>query len=381
VEPAPHAALPGHELLFALAAPFEKLAFATRAAGPDDLHERAHASSVRPRTTSSVVFARRSRRELYHRALRDQVSLNLDARYAPLGADLAVRAYPISGGLAVYFLDVTKDKLVEAHLRQAQRLEAVGRVTAGVAHDFNNLLTVIRGSASLGQAKSADPTTAAHYFDQIASAGEKATELTRQLLVFSREQELSPECLDLNQVVCEFANLLGHLLPPDIALKLELSAEPVPAFADRAQVEQILLNLVVNSRDAIGTKGVIRVTTTSVAPPRYADQVPTPSAWLEVADDGCGIPDHVLPQIFEPFFTTKPPDTGTGLGLATLYGIVSQSRGDVFVETTVDVGTSKTSPCQRDSPLMILRPWNCPLQRFYPSPEPLASFPRTGAAL
>ena len=279
--------------------------------------------------------------EVYHQALRDQVALNFDTRYDPLGVDANVRVYPITGGLAVYFLDVTKQKLVEAQLRQAQRLEAIGRVTAGVAHDFNNLLTVICGCASLGQEEPAD-STAAYYFDQIGSAGEKATELTRQLLAFSREQELAPERLDLNDVVREFATLLEHLLPPDIALELELSSEPVPVFVDRAKVEQILLNLVVNSRDAIGSKGAIRVSTMSVAPARDADQVSTPSAWLEVADDGCGIPDDVLPRIFEPFFTTKPAETGTGLGLATLYGIVSQSRGDVFVETTVDVGTSMT---------------------------------------
>ena len=206
--------------------------------------------------------------ELYHRALREQIALNLDARYEALGVDLVVRVYPITGGLGVYFRDVTKDKLVEAQLRQAQRLEAVGRVTAGVAHDFNNLLTAIRGFASLGIEKSADSTRAARYFGQIASAGEKATELTRQLLAFSRQQELALEQLDLNEVVREFANLLEHLLPPDIALQFELSGEPVPVFADRAQVEQILLNLVVNSRDAIGRNGVIRVTTMTVAPAR-----------------------------------------------------------------------------------------------------------------
>ena len=281
----------------------------------------------------------------YQRALREQVPVRFEEHYEPLGRTLEIRAYPVTAGLAVYFTDVTDDRRRDERLRQAQRLEAIGRVTAGVAHDFNNLLAAVRGFASLGQAASVDEKTK-RYFDQIDSASEKGIAMTRQLLVFAREQDLSPTAIDLNEVVEDLSSLLRQLLPAGIDLQLALSPQPVPVFVDRSQLEQVLLNLVVNSRDAIDTTGSITVRTSTDEPAGVVHDFRVASSWLQVADTGAGIPDDVLPLIFDPFFTTKPPETGTGLGLglglATIYGIVSQSDGSIFVDSTLGIGTTMT---------------------------------------
>jgi PAS domain S-box-containing protein len=277
----------------------------------------------------------------YRRASREGVPVRFEEVYEPLGRTLEVRAYPVPDGLAIYFSDVTTERLHEERLRQAQRLEAIGRVTAGVAHDFNNLLAAICGFAELGQTASLDEKTAG-YFDEIGSAGQKAVELTRQLLAVAREQALAPTVINLNDVVDGLSSLLRQLVPAGIELRFALSPHPVPVFVDRSQLEQVLINLVVNSRDAVDTTGSITVTTTTDEPAEVAHDIDGPSGWLQVADSGCGIPTDVMPHIFDPFFSTKPPEIGTGLGLATIYGIISQSGGSIFVESKVDVGTTMT---------------------------------------
>ena len=281
--------------------------------------------------------------DAYHRAVRDQVMVQIEEHYEPLGRTLQVRAYPIAGGgLAAYYRDVTAERAADARRLQAQRLEALGRVTAGVAHDFNNLLAAIRGFASLGETANGNPEKTAKYFTEIRSAGEKATQLTRQLLAFGAQQDLRPVGADLNDMVSEYASILRQLVPLTIDLKVELAPEPVPVFVDPMQMEQVLLNLVVNSRDAIEETGTITVSTSTSAPVGLVHTVTEDSAWLQVTDTGAGIPADVAPRIFEPFFTTKPPEIGTGLGLATIYGIASQSGGDVYVDSTPDVGTAMT---------------------------------------
>ncbi|HEY8722259.1 MAG TPA: ATP-binding protein [Gaiellaceae bacterium] len=279
--------------------------------------------------------------EHYRRALRDQVPVRFEEAYEPLGRTLEVRAYPVPDGLAIYFSDVTTERLHDERLRQAQRLEAIGRVTAGVAHDFNNLLAAICGFAELGQTASTDEKTS-RYFKEIDSAGQKAEQLTRQLLAFAREQILAPTIIDLNNAVENLASVLRQLLPASVELHFELSPQPVPVFVDRSQFEQVLVNLVVNSRDAIDTTGSITVSTTTDDPAGVMHDIHGPSGWLQVTDTGSGIPTDVMPHIFDPFFSTKPPETGTGLGLATIYGIVSQSGGSIFVDSTLDVGTTMT---------------------------------------
>jgi PAS domain S-box-containing protein len=285
----------------------------------------------------------------YQRALRDQVPVRFEEDYEPLGRTLEVRAYPVTGGLAVYFRDVTSERLLDARLRQTQRLEALGRVTAGVAHDFNNLLTAVRGFAHLGQAASVDEETTS-YFAEIDSAGQKAGELTRQLLAFGRQQDLSPTVIDLNDVVDGLSSLLRHVTPAGIELRFALSTQPVPVFVDPSQLEQVLLNLVVNSRDAIDRTGSITVSTTTDSPAGVVHDIRVPSGWLQVTDTGSGIPADVRTHIFDPFFTTKPPETGTGLGLATIYGIVSQSGGSIFVDSTLGVGTTMTLALPAEHP-------------------------------
>jgi signal transduction histidine kinase len=244
--------------------------------------------------------------------------------------------------LAVYFSDVTQERLRDSQHRQTQRLESLGQITAGVAHDFNNLLCAISGFASLGQAELVDAEQSRFYFDQIDAATQKAVALTRQLLTFAREQTLSPALIDLNHAVEGLASLLRQLLPTGLELHLALSPQPVVVFADPCQLEQVLINLVVNSRDAMAAPGAITIATLAVEPTGVARGLPVPSGWLQVIDTGSGIPDDVLPHIFDPYFTTKLPEASTGLGLATIYGIVSQSDGAIFVDSTVGVGTTMT---------------------------------------
>ena len=279
--------------------------------------------------------------EQCQRALRDQVPVRFEDAWQPNGRTLEVRAYPVPGGLAVYFTDVTDERLRDERLRQAQRLEAIGRVTAGVAHDFNNILAAVRGFANLGQRAAVDAKTKA-YFDEIDSASRRAFALTHQLSVFAREQHLAPTVVDLNDIVDDLFSLLRQLVPAGIELRLALAPQPVHVFVDASQLEQVLLNLVVNSRDAIETTGTITVRTTSDAPAGVLHDVRIASGWLQVTDTGAGIPEDALPHIFDPFFSTKPPETGTGLGLATIYGIVSQSGGSIFVDSTLGAGTTMT---------------------------------------
>lgn len=212
---------------------------------------------------------------------------------------------------------------------------------AGVAHDFNNLLGVIGGFSKLGQARS-DHEQDSYYFDQITAASERATALTRQLLTFGREQALAPALINLNDAIDSLSSLLDQLLPSSIELRMTPSARPVEVFVDRSQLEQVLVNLVINSRDAIEGTGSVTISTMTSCPRTIVHDDPTPCGWFQIADTGTGISDEVMPRIFDPYFSTKPAETSTGLGLATIYGIISQSGGSIFVESTVGAGTSMT---------------------------------------
>jgi PAS domain S-box-containing protein len=277
----------------------------------------------------------------YRRALREQRPVRFEEHYAPLGRTLEIRAYPMPNGLAVYFSDVTTARRQEERLRESQRLEAIGRVTAEVAHDFNNLLAAVRGFAQLGRAAAVDEKTT-HYFDEINNAGHRAAELTSQLLAFARKQELSPVATELNDAVESLYSVLRELVPSRIELQLALSPGPVPVFVDRSKLERVITNLIVNSRDAIDTTGSIILSTTTEAPPGTIHEIRASAGWLQVTDTGSGIAADALPHIFEPFFSTKGRDEGTGLGLATIHGIVAQSGGDIFVDSTPGLGTTMT---------------------------------------
>ncbi|MDE3067614.1 MAG: PAS domain S-box protein [Verrucomicrobiota bacterium] len=241
------------------------------------------------------------------------------------------------------FRDVTSQRLLEEQLRQAQKMEAIGQLAGGVAHDFNNILTVIHGHASLLLAAELPPPTA-RSAQQIAQAAERAAGLTRQLLTFSRRQLIQPRRLDLNQVVGTMSNMLGRLLSEDLALQLNYSPTPALIEADAGMMEQVLLNLAVNARDAMPRGGQLSVGI-SIVPvekerARHPDAREGHFVRLSVSDTGCGIAAENLQRIFEPFFTTKEIGKGTGLGLATVYGIVKQHRGWIEVESAPDQGST-----------------------------------------
>ncbi len=234
---------------------------------------------------------------------------------------------------------------LEERLRQAHKMEAVGRLAGGVAHDFNNLLTIIRGHGDLLLDRSDMDDSQRHSLDQIQKASGKAVSMTRQLLAFSRMQVLQPRVLDLNAVVAD----LGKMLPRLIGEHIEYVFLPEPKLgavkADPGQLEQVIMNLVVNSRDAMPTVGTITVRTRNVLmdeaearrrPPMTAGHY----VLLSVADTGIGMSAETKAHIFEPFFTTKEVGKGTGLGLATVYGVVKQSGGFVWVESTPGNGAT-----------------------------------------
>jgi signal transduction histidine kinase len=237
------------------------------------------------------------------------------------------------------------EALVESRnqFRHVQKLEAVGRLAGGIAHDFNNLLTAILGYADL--LLSDLPADDRHRADveEIRRAGARAADLTRQLLAFSRQQVLDLAVVSLNDVITDTQRLLSRVIGEDVVLERRCEEALWYVKADRTQVVQILMNLAVNARDAMPQGGTLTMTTANVlveAQGRHNPLVrPGPYAVVEVRDTGEGIPPDVLPRIFEPFFTTKDAGKGTGLGLSTVYGIVKQSEGFIFVDSTPGKGT------------------------------------------
>ncbi len=235
-------------------------------------------------------------------------------------------------------MDITERKRLEEQLRQSQKMEAIGQLAGGVAHDFNNILTVIHGHASLLAAETNLPNSAARSVHQIAQAAERAAGLTRQLLAFSRRQVMQPKELDLNQVVSNMTMMLGRILGEDISLQLNYWPYPACVRADGSMMEQVLLNLAVNARDALpkGGKLAIKISVLDFHPSdlrRHPEARTGRFVCLSVADNGCGIAPENLRRVFEPFFTTKEVGKGTGLGLATVYGIAKQHQGWIEVDS------------------------------------------------
>ena len=242
-------------------------------------------------------------------------------------------------------MDITERRRLEEQLRQSQKMEAIGQLAGGVAHDFNNILTVIQGHASLLQRCGDLPGPAAKSGQQIAQAAERAAGLTRQLLAFGRRQVMQPKQLDLNEVVSNMSLMLGRILGEDIALQLKYWPEPARVRADASMIEQVLLNLVVNARDALPNGGqlVVGVAVTDVPTahrPYHPEARPGRFVRLTVTDSGCGISPENMRRIFEPFFTTKEVGKGTGLGLATVYGIVQQHQGWIQAESEPGKGAT-----------------------------------------
>ncbi|HEU5099366.1 MAG TPA: ATP-binding protein [Roseiflexaceae bacterium] len=247
--------------------------------------------------------------------------------------------------LLVYLRDITERKQLELQLLQAQKLESIGRLASGVAHDFNNLLTVIGGYASLALEEL--PSAAPLYSDlnEIRIVVERAGRLTHQLLAFARHQAIESQLLNLNDLILDLATMLRRLIGDNIELAIAPGPEMALINADHSQIEQLLVNLVVNARDAMPEGGKLSIKTCRVAPghpmlQNYLEMSPAGAVCLTVSDTGVGMDDIVKGRLFELFYTTKALGRGTGLGLATCYGIVKQHGGHIEVDSEVGRGTT-----------------------------------------
>lgn len=272
-------------------------------------------------------------------AARDGRELPIEYMTAPIrGEDDS------ANGLVCVFRDISQRKKLEELLRQAEKMEAVGRLAGGIAHDFNNLLTAILGYTSMLQRNLREDRNVGTNLEEIARAGRRAADLTQQLLAFSRKQMLQPRELNLNDAVTRMEMRLRQLMDGDISIALHLSSDLGTVKADPDQIEQVIFNLALNARDAMPFGGDLTIETSNrtlteefvsyhdeVAPGRYAV--------LTIIDTGAGMDASTLDRIYEPFFTTRPQGQGTGLGLSTVYGIVKQSGGYICVESEPGMGT------------------------------------------
>ena len=240
--------------------------------------------------------------------------------------------------------DVTEQRELERKLQQSQRMEAIGRLAGGVAHDFNNMLTAIIGNAELLEYELSDPEMCDRIGD-IKRAGERSAALTRQLLTFSRRARVEPTVFDLNTVVAEMQSMLDRMIREHTSLELALDPKGAPVKADRSQIEQVVMNLVVNARDAMPDGGTIRIESCreQIGPERAAASSvvqPGEHVCLRVSDTGRGMDEETRARAFDPFFTTR--DEGTGLGLATVYGVVQESHGEISIDSAPGEGTTVT---------------------------------------
>lgn len=245
----------------------------------------------------------------------------------------------------VFAEDVTERRILERQLRMAGKMEAVGRLSGGIAHDFNNLLGVIIGYGQVLKRRLGAASDLLECAEEIEKAGQRAASLTRQLLAFSRQQILTPSTLKLNDLVLDMAKMLPRLLGEDITINTSFSSDLGLVKADQSQIEQVIMNLAVNARDAMPEGGTLRIETANVELDQaYGWQHPGAKpghyVMLAVIDSGTGIDPDTLTHIFEPFFTTKEVGKGTGLGLATVYGVVKQSGGYIWVESEPGLGAS-----------------------------------------
>jgi PAS domain S-box-containing protein len=251
-------------------------------------------------------------------------------------------SHPLMEGIIV---DITERRLLENQLQQARRMEAVGRLAGGVAHDFNNLLTIIKGYVELALKRCAEQPELRGNIQRIEDAAERAVTLVRQLLAFSRKQVLKPKVLDLNSIVLNMDKLVRRLMSERIEMKTQIDKNIGAVKADPGQIEQVILNLIVNARDAMPNGGKLLIETGNIELDStfghdQASIKPGPYVMLSVTDTGIGMSAETLAHIFEPFYTTKESGRGTGLGLSTVYGIVKQSGGHVSVYSELGKGTT-----------------------------------------
>ena len=271
-------------------------------------------------------------------------------------------------GLRTTIQDITERKqsekerqLLEEQLRQSQKMEAIGKLAGGIAHDFNNLLTVIKGYSELSLGQTKDDPLLDENLNEIKQASERAVDLTRQLLAFSRHQILEMRVLDLNSILRNLDKMLSRVIGEDIELVFLLASDLGKVKTDPGQIEQVILNLVINARDAMPNGGKLTIETKNeVLDEAYARShvAVRPGQYVElsVSDTGVGMPQEVRERVFEPFFTTKEKGKGTGLGLSTVYGIVKQSEGNIWLDSKMGQGTTfKIYLPQVDEPVDELR--------------------------
>lgn len=268
--------------------------------------------------------------------------LNYRKNGEPFWNELTISPLFGDDGTLTHFIGVQSDATarhaLERKARQAQKMEAVGQLAGGVAHDFNNILTVIRGEASLALSDATGMSSQQH-IKQVDIAAQHAAALTHQLLAFSRQQVLKPKPTDLNKVVDKTLGLVARLIGDDIQLKENLGPELEAVLVDPGQLQQVIINLAINARDAMDDGGTISFRTTPcVIEDGYVLEEPMPFVLLEISDDGCGMDEQTQIKVFDPFFTTK--DEGTGLGLATVYGIIKQSGGHISIRSEIGLGTT-----------------------------------------
>jgi two-component system, cell cycle sensor histidine kinase and response regulator CckA len=282
-------------------------------------------------------------REFIFRADRNWAEFQLRAKDGTLIPTAWANAKLSDGSLVGIGEDITERKRLEAQLRQAQKMESVGRLAGGIAHDFNNLLTAILGFSSLAAREVGADSAARRSLDEVRKAGERAASLTRQLLIFSRKEVVMPETVDLGEIVEDMTGMLRRMIGEDVRLHTTPVMGDATVRVDRGQIEQVLVNLAVNSRDAMPQGGDLSFQVERVGDGEPDDGAPSgveDRVVLSVRDTGIGMDEVVRVHIFEPFFTTKPEGEGTGLGLATVYGIVQQSGGSIEVETEPGKGTT-----------------------------------------
>jgi PAS domain S-box-containing protein len=275
---------------------------------------------------------------------RDEIELakgTILDRYSSPVRDKAGKYY----GRIWTFRDITEQRKLEAQFRQAQKMEGIGQLAGGVAHDFNNILAVIQMQSDLLKSSGGLSTDQSEYAQEISITVQRAAALTRQLLLFSRREVFQPRDLDLSDSVTNTTKMLRRILGENVQIQLKLASQPMFIHADAGMMDQVLLNLAVNARDAMPHGGQLVIETSGVEFDEFAaSQSPQmrPGSFvrLSVSDSGCGIPPEILPKIFEPFFTTKDVGKGTGLGLATVFGIVQQHQGWINVYSEVNHGTT-----------------------------------------
>jgi PAS domain S-box-containing protein len=328
-----------------------------RGISQDELYERTHPEDrARVRETVATAILQRSDFALSFRMLLPDGA----TRWFQFDGRIVLDEHKQPARIVGVLADITDRRSLEMQFRQAQKMEAVGQLAGGVAHDFNNLLTAIIGYARFALERVGDGEQRRD-IEEIVKAAGRAAALTKQLLAFSRRHVMETVSIDLNLLIVDMVTMLRRMIGEDIDLTTSLGPDLSVVRADRGQLEQVLMNLVVNARDATVGGGAIVIRTNLVTvetPPPPLELKPGSYVTLTVSDNGCGMSDEIRARLFEPFFTTKPRGQGTGLGLATVYGIVMQSGGAITVESEPGRGSSFTVylPTEKGPAQLVERP-------------------------